>query len=56
MKVFSKILQFHSKATVSTQVLSCKLCEIFKNAYIAEYPRTTASAQTSLMLVIILLA
>ena len=31
----------------STQVLSCEICEIFKNTYFKEYLRTSTSASQS---------
>ena len=49
--VLKKFPKFHRKAPVSeshflkketpTQVFSCEICEIFKNAYFEEHLRTT---------------
>ena len=41
-KLQASACNFIKKETLA-QVFSCEICEIFKNIYFTEYPRTTAS-------------
>ena len=54
--LFNKVeglgLQLYSKET-PTQMLSCKICDIFKNTYFEEHLRMSASVTYELILALI---